>query len=130
MAMELLKAPPPSLTLGTPCDPRRQAEWLFFLTGGSGLDNPHENPCPEWLEGKNWDALCRLAELPAFEVSPRFASRRASIARGCIYARSGAFLLYVRFCLVVEGKKKEQCGLCPAVPTVVVALVLLSGRWI
>eukprot|EP00903_Cladosiphon_okamuranus_P016611 g15323.t1 len=44
-----------------------QAEWLFFLTGGSGLDNPHENPCPEWLEGKNWDALCRLDNLPAFD---------------------------------------------------------------
>lgn len=46
-----------------------QAEWLFFLTGGSGLDNPHENPCPDWLEGKNWDALCRLSDLPAFDVS-------------------------------------------------------------
>ncbi|CAM9096885.1 unnamed protein product, partial [Ectocarpus sp. 4 AP-2014] len=44
-----------------------QAEWLFFLTGGTGLDNPHDNPCPEWLESKNWDALCRLAELPAFD---------------------------------------------------------------
>ncbi|CAM9954291.1 unnamed protein product, partial [Ectocarpus fasciculatus] len=44
-----------------------QAEWLFFLTGGTGLDNPHENPCPDWLESKNWDALCRLAELPAFD---------------------------------------------------------------
>lgn len=48
-----------------------QAEWLFFLTGGSGLDNPYENPCPEWLEGKNWDAVCRLTELPAFNVRIR-----------------------------------------------------------
>lgn len=46
-----------------------QAEWLFFLTGGTGLDNPHENPCPDWLESKTWDALCRLSELPAFDVS-------------------------------------------------------------
>ncbi|CAM9229232.1 unnamed protein product [Discosporangium mesarthrocarpum] len=44
-----------------------QAEWLFFLTGGTGLDNPHPNPCAHWLEGKYWDAFCRLSELPAFQ---------------------------------------------------------------
>lgn len=59
---------------------KTQAEWLFFLTGGTGLDNPHENPCPDWLEGKNWDALCRLSDIPAFEVSINLARGPAPTA--------------------------------------------------
>ena len=43
------------------------SQWFFLLTGGMGMENPHENPCPEWLAQKNWDAVCELAKIPPFE---------------------------------------------------------------
>lgn len=36
----------------------------FFLTGGVALDNPHENPAPEWLSDKSWGEIVRASELP------------------------------------------------------------------
>ncbi|XP_015609892.1 dynein heavy chain 7, axonemal isoform X2 [Cephus cinctus] len=39
--------------------------WMFLLTGGVGLENPHSNPS-QWLPAKNWDELCRLNGVPGF----------------------------------------------------------------
>lgn len=44
-----------------------ESEWYFLLTGGVAMDNPHENPVPEWLAGKSWGEVCRLADMPGFE---------------------------------------------------------------
>uniref|UniRef100_H2Z3M7 Dynein axonemal heavy chain 7 n=1 Tax=Ciona savignyi TaxID=51511 RepID=H2Z3M7_CIOSA len=41
-------------------------EYLFFLTGGVGLENKRANPDSSWLSDKSWDEICRMKDLPAF----------------------------------------------------------------
>jgi hypothetical protein len=43
-----------------------KTEYLFFLTGGIGLENKHKNPGQGWLSDKSWDELCRLSDLTNF----------------------------------------------------------------
>lgn len=42
------------------------AEFLFFLTGGVGLENKLENPAPSWLSDKSWDEICRMSDMKSF----------------------------------------------------------------
>ena len=48
-------------------DQLTDSEFMFFLTGGVGLENTRENPAKEWLPEKSWDELCRMADLEAFD---------------------------------------------------------------
>ena len=42
-------------------------EFMFFLTGGVGLENKLANPDPSWLSDKSWDEICRMCDLKAFK---------------------------------------------------------------
>lgn len=42
-------------------------EFMFFLTGGVGLENKLKNPAPSWLVDKCWDEICRLSDLKPFK---------------------------------------------------------------
>jgi len=44
-------------------DELNQDDFMFFLTGGIGLENEHLNPASGWLSDKSWDELCRLDQL-------------------------------------------------------------------
>ncbi|KAK6963637.1 Dynein heavy chain 7 axonemal [Biomphalaria glabrata] len=42
-------------------------EFMFFLTGGIGLENKLANPAPVWLNEKCWDEICRMSDLKNFK---------------------------------------------------------------
>ncbi|XP_071816044.1 dynein axonemal heavy chain 12-like isoform X3 [Apostichopus japonicus] len=44
-----------------------QEGFMFFLTGGVGLENKVENPDPSWLSDKSWDEICRMCDLPGYK---------------------------------------------------------------
>ena len=41
-------------------------DFIFFLTGGIGLENKLKNPAPEWVSDKSWDEICRMSDLHGF----------------------------------------------------------------
>ena len=41
-------------------------EFMFFLTGGVGLENKLKNPAPQWLSDRSWDEICRMSEMKSF----------------------------------------------------------------
>lgn len=41
-------------------------ELTFLATGGEFLKNTIPNPAPDWLFNKNWDEICRLDCLVAY----------------------------------------------------------------
>uniref|UniRef100_A0A8C9Y8Q9 Dynein axonemal heavy chain 12 n=1 Tax=Sander lucioperca TaxID=283035 RepID=A0A8C9Y8Q9_SANLU len=43
------------------------SDFMFFLTGGVGLQNTVANPDPSWLQDKSWDETCRASELPGLQ---------------------------------------------------------------
>ncbi|XP_040909250.1 dynein heavy chain 12, axonemal [Toxotes jaculatrix] len=43
------------------------SDFMFFLTGGVGLQNTIANPDPSWLQDKSWDEICRASELPGLQ---------------------------------------------------------------
>ena len=42
-------------------------EFMFFLTGGIGLENKLANPAPTWLTEKSWDEICRMCDIKSFK---------------------------------------------------------------
>ncbi|XP_076022383.1 dynein axonemal heavy chain 12 [Genypterus blacodes] len=43
------------------------SDFMFFLTGGVGLQNTISNPDPSWLQDKSWDEICRASELTGLQ---------------------------------------------------------------
>ncbi|XP_010788876.1 dynein heavy chain 12, axonemal [Notothenia coriiceps] len=43
------------------------SDFMFFLTGGVGLQNTIANPDPSWLQDKSWDEICRASDLSGLQ---------------------------------------------------------------
>lgn len=46
-------------------------EFMFFLTGGVGLENKLKNPAPQWLSDRSWDEICRMSDMKSFSGKER-----------------------------------------------------------
>ena len=44
-----------------------QDEFMFFLTGGVGLENKIPNPDSSWITEKSWDEICRMCDFSHFK---------------------------------------------------------------
>jgi hypothetical protein len=58
-----------------------QAEQMFFLTGGVGLENTRPNPDDKWISVRMWDELCRMADLPVFKAANFLAVGRRGLRK-------------------------------------------------
>ena len=56
-------------------------ELRFLLTGSVSLENPYENPCPDWLSEKTWNEICKAAELPRMTGFKEHFERNVSYAK-------------------------------------------------
>lgn len=54
-------------------------EYMFFLTGGVGLENKIKNPASAWLVEKSWDELCRCNDLPNFKGFREFFEKNTQL---------------------------------------------------
>eukprot|EP00117_Sycon_ciliatum_P023820 scpid1450/ scgid20157/ Dynein heavy chain 3, axonemal; Axonemal beta dynein heavy chain 3; Ciliary dynein heavy chain 3 len=56
-----------------------EGTWRFLLTGGVALENPHPNPCPDWLPEKAWGEVVRASALPGLEGFMKFDKKWKSV---------------------------------------------------
>lgn len=61
------KYTPSPLSISSAKNDMDRMEFMFFLTGGVGLENNLVNPAPSWLSDKSWDEICRMCDLKAFK---------------------------------------------------------------
>ncbi|CAH1783738.1 unnamed protein product, partial [Owenia fusiformis] len=67
-------------------------EFMFFLTGGVGLENKIPNPDSTWLTDKSWDEVCRLTDIGGkFASFKKDSSAMSKLEK--IEAKAGEFAL-------------------------------------